>query len=55
MSLIHAAAVLANEAVLASEEAATASHGVPAYAVGLFALGLLVVALIATMMINVNR
>ncbi|NQW73213.1 MAG: hypothetical protein HQ453_10815 [Actinobacteria bacterium] len=49
MSLIHAAAVLA------SEEAATASHGVPAYVVGLFAFGVLVVGLIATMMINVNR
>jgi len=55
MSLIHAAAVLANEAVLASEEAATASHGVSAYVVGFFAFGVLVVALIATMMINVNR
>jgi hypothetical protein len=49
MSLIHAAAVLA------SEEAAAVSHGVPAYAVGLFAFGVLVVALIAIMMINVNR
>jgi hypothetical protein len=49
MSLIHAAAVLA------SDEAATVSHGVPAYAVGLFGFGVLVVALIATMMINVNR
>ncbi len=49
MSLIHAAAVLA------SEEAANASHGVPAYVVGLFGFGVLVVGLIATMMINVNR
>ena len=49
MSLIHAAAVLA------SEEAANASQGVPAYAVGLFAFGVLVVCLIVTMMINVNR
>ena len=49
MSLIHAAAVLA------SEEAANASHGVPAYVVGLFAFGVLVVGLIATMMMNVNR
>ncbi len=55
MSLIHAAAVLASEAVLTSEEATTASHGVPAYVVGLFAFGVLVVGLIATMMINVNR
>ena len=49
MSLIHAAAVLA------SEEASNASPGVPAYAIGLFAFGVLVVALIVTMMINVNR
>ena len=49
MSLIHAAVVLA------SEEAANASHGVPAYVVGLFAFGVLVVGLIAIMMINVNR
>ena len=49
MSLIHAAAVLA------SEEAANASQGAPAYVVGLFAFGVLVVCLIVTMMINVNR
>jgi hypothetical protein len=49
MILIHAAAVLA------SEEAATASHGVPPYVVGLFAFGVLVVGLVVTMMINVNR
>jgi hypothetical protein len=49
MSLIHAAAVLA------SEEAANASPGVPAFVVGIFAFGLLVVCLIVTMMINVDR
>ena len=44
---------LLNPAVVAAEEAA--SGGTPPYVVGLFAFGVLVVALVVTMMINVDR
>ncbi|CAB4882513.1 unannotated protein [freshwater metagenome] len=49
MGLFHAATVLA------SEEAAGQMSGVPSYVFGLFAFGALAVALIVTLMINVDR
>jgi len=44
---------LLSTAVVAAEEAA--SGGTPPYVIGLFAFGVLVVALIVTTMINVDR